>query len=323
MSTSPPSTLLPSQQTTILLDGGLGTELERRGHDLSDRLWSARLLRDDPQAVASVHADYLLAGADIIATASYQASLPGFLEAGLAQEQFERLLDVAMHVARVQRDEFWQTHATDTQRKQPQVAASIGPYGAYLANGAEYTGDYRLTSLQLREFHELRWQRLAAGQPDVMLCETIPSMQEARVLGQLAEETWLKSGIPTWISFSCRDAMHLSDGTELATCLAALENLDGVQAVGANCLSPSIVSDLLRHLRQCTDRVLMIYPNSGECWDAAGRKWTGEEEAVSFSQAAIEWRSLGATIIGGCCRTTPSHIRAVAQQLASLGRDAN
>lgn len=303
----------------VLLDGGLGTELERRGHTLSDHLWSARLLRDDPQAIAAVHADYLLAGSNVIATASYQASVAGFRQAGLEEQQFAPLLRKSVHIARVQRDLTQKHRTAKSQSSSLQIAASIGPYGACLANGAEYTGDYQLTDDELHAFHADRWNTLASCQPDLMLCETIPNLQEARILCQLAEQTWEQLGIPTWLSFSCRDELHISDGTAWAICLEALEHFSGLQAVGANCLPPSLVSGVLRQMKQSTDRALMIYPNSGEHWNPLDRRWTGEHETVHFADAAVEWNRLGATIIGGCCRTTPDHIRAIAQRFTSSG----
>lgn len=297
-----------AQAGTLILDGGFATELEARGHDLRDHLWSARLLRDDPAAVAAVHDAYLDAGADCILTASYQATLPGFARAGIDSAAGTALLQRAVRLAQARRDAFQADPARRGGRVAPLVAASIGPYGAFLANGAEYTGDYDRDRAGLRAFHSARWAILAAAAPDVMACETIPSLAEAQALAELAQTT---PELPVWITFSCRDEAHISDGTPLAACARYLNAFPSVVGVGVNCTAPSLLPGLLRRLRAVTDKLIVVYPNSGERYDAAARCWVGERESAEFARQAVVWRDLGARIIGGCCRTTPDHIRAL------------
>ncbi len=296
----------------LLLDGGLATQLEARGHDLRDELWSARMLQDGPDEIQAVHADYLQAGADIITTASYQASLPGFLNQGVEESGAIELIRRSVQLGKSARDTFWRETANRISRRRPLVAASIGPYGAFLANGGEYLGDYSIGKDQLMEFHLQRWMILFEESPDVMLCETIPSLAEVEVLAELSKQT---TDIPTWVSLSCRDADHLCDGTDLFQCVRLLDHTPSVSAIGVNCIPPSLVSDLIRTLRRTTEKPIVVYPNSGESWDAIGRQWHGDARITDFADAAEQWLKQGTNIIGGCCRTNPEHIRELRKRL--------
>lgn len=294
---------VPVQVPVQVLDGGLATQLESRGHVLSDALWSARLLRDAPDDIQAVHLDFLQAGADVISTASYQATLSGYLKLGLTEAESIHLIARSVQLARDVRDHFWSKPTQRNGRQRPRVAASVGPYGAYLANGAEYTGDYDLNQSELLNFHRDRWHILAEQNPDVMICETTPSFEEAQVYGQLATETT----IPVWISFSCRDQDHISDGTSLTECAKWADQHVAITAVGANCLSPYWGKYIVETFQANTkNKQVLIYPNSGEIWH--DRNWQGESSLDQFVELASEWIDSGASIVGGCCRTTPEHI---------------
>ncbi|MEV4219703.1 homocysteine S-methyltransferase [Nonomuraea sp. NPDC049725] len=287
--------------TTLVLDGGLSTHLEALGADLGDALWSARLLLEDPGLVRQVHADYFAAGADVATTASYQASIPGFRRRGLDLAEAERLIGLSVELAAQARDE----------AGGGLVAASVGPYGAFLANGAEYTGDYDLDEDGLLAWHRPRWEILAASQADLLACETIPSYAEARALARLLAET---PSVKAWVSFSCRDAARISDGTPIAEAAALFTGNPQVIAVGANCTAPRHIPGLITEL---TGKLpVVVYPNSGETWDAGGRRWLGLSDPLEYGQAAKEWQAAGAALIGGCCRTTPDHIREVRAHLS-------
>jgi homocysteine S-methyltransferase len=256
----------------VVLDGGLATTLQDRGYDLDDPLWSARLLLTRPDAVREVHRDYLDAGADCLITATYQASIPGLQAEGLSEERAARLLRDAVATAREARDEFFEgREQPDEGRARPIVAASVGPYGAYLADGSEYRGNYRITRGELLAFHEPRWEALIDSEADLLACETIPSAQEAEVLLGLLEQT---PGFPAWVSFSCRDGERISDGTPLSDCVALFEECDSVIAVGVNCTAPRHVNSLIERVRHAapTKRVV-VYPNSGQTYDAERREW--------------------------------------------------
>ena len=232
------------QQGVVMLDGGLATELERRGCDLRDDLWSAGVLIDQPDLVRQVHADYLAAGADCIVSASYQATVEGFVKKGLSQAGAERLLQKSVEIALEVRDAFWSVPANRQGRLRPLVAASIGPYGAFLADGSEFTGDYDLDEQGLTEFHADRWKLLAGSGADLLACETIPSATEARVLMKLLEQT---TSTIAWFSFSCRDDTHISDGTELAAIARELSEAEHIVAVGVK-LHGAALHPWSRHL---------------------------------------------------------------------------
>ncbi|QBI54445.1 homocysteine S-methyltransferase [Streptomonospora litoralis] len=291
---------------TLVLDGGLATHLEDLGCDLSGGLWSARLLRDDPDVVRRAHRDFFAAGADVAITASYQASIPGFTARGLTREQARALIASSVATARQARDD----------AGGGLVAASVGPYGAALADGSEYTGDYGLDAADtdtaaavLADWHRERWHLLAESGADLLACETIPSYAEARALARLLEET---PDVRAWFSFSCADGTRISDGTPLADCVALLAGRPQVVAVGANCTAP-------RHITELVERVhgvrAVAYPNSGEVFDPRSGTWSGGGDPAAFGSAAREWQRAGARLIGGCCRTTPEHIRAVRAHL--------
>ena len=285
-----------------ILDGGLATELESRGHDLDDDLWSAKLLRDQPDEIVAAHQAFINAGAEVITSGSYQATLPGFRKAGMTSTEAENLLRLSIRLAKQARG----------QSPTVQVAASIGPYGAFLANGAEYTGKYDLDQQGLMEFHDQRWQILASENPDIMLCETVPSLTEATALAQLAVNS---NAIPVWISFSCRDGNHISDGTEIRSVIRELHPYEQITAVGINCTPPKFLPELIPRIRLETDKPIVVYPNSGESFDANSRTWGGSQAIDDFATQAAVWRQLGASIIGGCCRVTPAHIASLKSRL--------
>lgn len=300
-------------QGVLIVDGGLATLLETHGHDLGDHLWSARLLRDNPEAIYRAHQTYLAAGADCIISASYQATIDGFMRAGMGQAEAEELLRGAVILARRARDDFWAVSHNRAGRLRPLVAASVGPYGAYLADGSEYSGTYGLDGDQLFAFHRARWRLLAAAGPDLMACETIPSLVEAQALARLFPET---PALPAWVSFSCCDDAHLCDGTPLAEAVALLDPLLQVVALGINCTAPSFIPALIMAARTATDKPVIVYPNSGERYDVSRRVWLGQSSPDDFGMLALAWQAAGATLIGGCCRTGPAHVRALRSALS-------
>ena len=311
-----PNPLTPflEHQGVVILDGGLATEFEARGCDLNDPLWSAKVLLEDPDLVKAVHLDYLRAGADCIASASYQASFPGFERRGLDHQQAAEVMRQSVLLAVEARDEFWGDGRDHPGRVRPLVAASVGPYGAYLADGSEYTGDYGVDRPVLSTFHLERWHVLAESGADVMACETIPSALEAQILLELLR---LTPDMDAWFSFSCPDGERVSDGTPLVEVVSALEDEPRIAAVGVNCTAPSHIPDLIRSLRTATRKPIVVYPNSGETYDAERKCWLGETDPVDFGSASRDWVEAGATVIGGCCRTGPDHVRAIRSRVGS------
>jgi homocysteine S-methyltransferase len=308
-----PFAAILKDQGLVILDGGLATTLEDRGHDLDDDLWSARFLMEEPEAIRSVNEDFLRAGADVIATATYQATLPGLEARGMGPEEAAALIRSGVDLARQARQNVLAEAAWDTRRPHPLVAASVGPYGAYLADGSEYDGRYGLTRKELRDFHRSRWEILAGSGADLLACETLPSLIETEALLDLLDttpDTW------AWLSFCCRDEDCLWDGTPLREVARRCDETGRVAGVGINCTDPRHVPALLQEARQATSLPLIVYPNSGETYDATTRAWLpGQGEAGDFTKMAATWRTAGATVIGGCCRVGPQDITDLRRKL--------
>ena len=300
----------------MVLDGGLASELERYGYDLHHQLWSAKFLKQDPQAIKDVHRSYLRAGSLCITTASYQASLPGFAAVGIEEVEARKLLKESVSVAQQAVDEFVQESLHGEASDRPLVAASIGPYGAYLADGSEYRGKYEISQDRLLEFHADRMNMICQANPDLLACETIPSKQEAEVLRDLLNES---SDRLAWVSFSCVDGEHISDGTQLQEAAAMLNDSNQVFAIGVNCTAPQHIESLIREIRiGAPNKRVIVYPNSGQKYDAALKEWKGLSNAADFGDLSKKWRAAGATMIGGCCQTGPDHIRAIRVALGSV-----
>ncbi|MFF5857295.1 homocysteine S-methyltransferase [Streptomyces sp. NPDC012751] len=286
---------------TVVLDGGLSNQLESAGHDLSDALWSARLLAERPEAVTEAHLAYFLAGASVAITASYQATFEGFARRGIGRAEAARLLALSVELARAAA-----RRAADAGVGRPLwVAASVGPYGAMLADGSEYRGRYGLSVAELERFHRPRVEALAAAAPDVLALETVPDTVEAAALLRAVRG----AGVPAWLSYTVDGARtRAGQGLEEAFALAA--DADEVIAVGVNCCAPADVEPAARIAARVTGKPVVVYPNSGEGWDAGTRTWQGR---TTFSAAQVTaWRQAGARLIGGCCRVGPEAIATIA-----------
>jgi homocysteine S-methyltransferase len=298
-----------------VLDGGFASELEHLGADINGPLWSAHVLEESPEKIIAVHRAYIEAGADIIETASYQVSRMGYAEFGLSRERADAALLQSVALAREAASSFREAGSTFQDRR-ILVAASLGPYGAALHNGAEYHGNYTCTFNDLIEFHAERIQILANATgrevPDLLAFETLPSLAEAEAIGQaLAPHPELA----VWFAFTCRDEQHVAHGETLRQCAKAVAAFPQTVAIGVNCTHPALIPALIAELREASDKPIVVYPNSGEGWDAQHRCWTGTSDPAAYAIKAAEWFAAGAQIIGGCCRTRPTHIREVVQLL--------
>ncbi len=301
-----------SRNSPLVLDGGLATELESQGIDIGTKLWSAALLRSNPSAIVAAHRAYLEAGAEIIISASYQASQQGLMSLGLSEQQADELIVSSVELACTARQQFLDTHPQTTFT--PIVAASIGPYGAALHDGSEYTGNYDIDAAGLRRFHERRLRLLDQADADVLACETIPNSLEASVLCELLANVRL----PAWVSFSCRDGRCISDGTPLQKVGAIYRDHPRVLAVGVNCTAPQLITSLIREIKTAApDKAVIVYPNSGETFDVCSNSWLGSSSPVGCAAAAQSWRDAGAKIIGGCCRIGPQQIAELREKLAA------
>lgn len=304
--------MTPWQQLDLsnlrVLDGAMATELERRGCDISGPLWSARVLDDAPEAIEQVHRDYLLAGADCLLTASYQISFAGYGQVGLQPEDAAAALRKSVQLAVDAREE-WPRGDT----RPVWIAASLGPYGAALHNGAEYHGNYGCSFEDLVRFHSGRLEILQNTRADLVAFETVPSLEEARAIVTALRQF---AAIGAWVSFTCRDGRHVAHGETIAACGELLDEEEQVLAIGINCTAPHWVSSLIGGLKSTTRKPVLVYPNSGETWDAERRCWLGQADAGEFGHWAREWLAAGAQAVGGCCRTGPDHVRAVRAVLA-------
>ena len=313
-STENPLLRILDQQGFVVLDGGLATTLEARGHSLNDALWSARVLMEEPAAIRQVHRDFLDAGADCLITASYQASLEGFARRGLSTDEGAALMRASVDLAVEARQACLDADDGSAGRLRPLVAASVGPYGAFLADGSEYTGRYDVDDADLRAFHGDRWRILADSPADLLACETIPSIREAAVLLSLLADT---PGRWAWFSFSCRDGAHLNDGSLLADAVRLCANEPQVAAVGINCTAPQHIPSLIEEARRVTARPLLVYPNVGEDYDAVGKTWSVGAHAAEWVESVPAWLAAGAQGVGGCCRVGPKEIAMTRRILAA------
>ena len=290
----------------------MATSLESRGHDLSGALWSARLLADDPGAIEAAHGAFFRAGADVATTASYQASFTGFAAHGIGPEETTQLLRRSVSLARAAR-----AALTDGRRRW--VAASVGPYGAALADGSEYRGRYGLTVGELAGWHRPRLEVLDSAGADVLALETIPDADEAQALVAALDGL----ATPAWLSYSIAGARTRA-GQPLTEAFAVVADAPQVVAVGVNCCDPVDVAPAIATAREVTGKPVFVYPNSGEGWDAAARRWTGRSRfpAADAAQWVARWVTLGAAGVGGCCRVGPAEIAAVARVLQGAGGGA-
>ncbi|KAF3455647.1 hypothetical protein FNV43_RR00286 [Rhamnella rubrinervis] len=309
-----------------VLDGGFATELERHGADLNDPLWSAKCLISSPHLVRRVHLDYLDAGANIIITASYQATIQGFEAKGLSREEGEGLLRKSVQIACEARDIYYDRCTKDSwdfvedggsSSRPVLVAASVGSYGAYLADGSEYSGKYGdgVTLQTLKDFHKKRVQILANSGADLIAFETTPNKLEAQAYAELLDEEGID--IPAWFTFSSKDGVNVVSGDSILECASIADSCRQVVAVGINCTPPRFIHSLISSIRKVTSKPIVIYPNSGETYDAENKKWVkssgvNDEDFVSYLG---KWREAGASLFGGCCRTTPNTIRAISKAL--------
>lgn len=280
---------------TVIADGGLASALEDRGHDLSDSLWSARLLADAPDEIQSVHEEFFRAGASIATTASYQANFDGFAAHGIRRADAVSLLRRSVELAAAAR-----ARVADDGRAR-WVVASVGPYGAALADGSEYQGRYGLTVADLTAWHRPRLEVLADAGPDLFALETVPDIDEGTAL--VAAISGL--GVPAWLTYSI-DGERTRAGQPLTDAFAVAADVPEVVAVGVNCCAPADVSAAITIAREVTGKPVIVYPNSGEGWDSERRKWVGPS-SYSASQAQ-QWVADGARIVGGCCRVLPADI---------------
>ncbi|MCP4458938.1 MAG: homocysteine S-methyltransferase [Cytophagales bacterium] len=291
----------------VVLDGGLSNQLKSQGCDLKHSLWTSKLLITDQEEIINAHYAYLEAGAQCIITSSYQLSFAGFQTLGINKEETTSLLLKSVELAQIAIERFMKSHPNSIR---PLIAASIGPYGAFLGDGSEYDGKYDINYPQLMEFHTARIDLLDVSSIDVLACETIPSFQEARVLAEILSYTQTKA----WVTFSCKDEECINDGTPIVDCIELFSNHHNVFAMGVNCTHPNHISGLIKRIMACgLDKRIVVYPNMGADYDPESKTWIGEEENNFSSKRILEWLDLGADLIGGCCGVGPKEIKEISK----------
>lgn len=300
-------------KSPLILHGALGTEMEALGHDISGKLWSAKYLLEKPEVIQEIHETYVAAGADLITTSSYQATLPGLMEAGLTEREAEQVIALTVQLAKAARDKIWSTldETEKAKRPYPLISGDVGPYAAYLANGSEYTGDYgQITIEELKDFHRPRIQILLDQGVDLLALETIPNHLEAQALIELLAEEFPE--VEAYISFTIQVPDAISDGTSLDEIAKLISQSDQILAVGINCSSPILYEQALPVLKK-SGKALITYPNSGEVYDGDSQTWKPKDkDALTLLEHSIDWHDhFGVQILGGCCRTRPNDIKAL------------
>jgi len=302
---------LLNKRRVLILDGGFATELERYGLDLNHELWSARALIEHPEKVRQVHLDYLNAGADLLLSGTYQASVAGFMRYGLDKKTSLALLETGVRLAFEARD-IWVSGRELPEDELPLIGASIGPYGAYLANGAEYTGKYPEGAEFLYRFHEERLLAFLAASPDFLAFETCPNLTEIAVYMELLDKY---PRVPAILSLSCGTPDSLVSGAPLADAVRLADQSDQVVAVGVNCCAPQLAAQVLANMATLTRKPLLAYPNRGENWDSINKCWIDQHNVLNLADTVVGWAKQGLAIVGGCCRTDPAFIAQLAAAL--------
>lgn len=301
----------------MVIDGSMSTALEHLGANLNSKLWTARALAESPELVKQVHLDYFRAGADCGITCSYQATIPGLMANGSTREEAEDLIARSVRIFLEAREEWWEAEGRKAGRAWPLCLAGIGPYGAYLADGSEYRGRYGVSDQVLDDFHRRRMEILHEAGADILLIETQPSLHEALLAADIAEEL----GADYWISFSCMDEKHICEGDLIRDCARAFaKDHPHLRMIGVNCSKPIYIAGLIKELRAGLQEAakdggrmipIGVYPNSGEEYDAVTKTWHGVGDAKSFGEYAMDYMKAGADAVGGCCTTVASHVEQV------------
>lgn len=307
----------------LVLDGGFTAALAFRGNESAFKhpLFGAHLIQENPDEIYRAHLDFLEAGSDIIETSTYQGSVKGFQDhLNLDEEKSKELLRFGVRLAKKAKTDFLKNLDDKSERFEPKIAGSLGPYGAHLLDCSEYTGDYasKLSDSQLKDWHRKQITQLVAENVDILGFDTFPSLKEA-----LSVATLLKSefeGVAAWISFSCKDEKNISDGTSFKDCVQALLPYENIVGYGINCCLPSTITPLVKSVIDIVpkDRYLLVYPNSGEEFVPNERRWEiGEREKTPLHTFIKEWKSLGVNWIGGCCRVNPKDISLIRKEMIS------
>jgi S-methylmethionine-dependent homocysteine/selenocysteine methylase len=278
-----------------VIDGGLSTALELLGADISGPLWTAQTVIDDPALLERAHRSFAEAGADIIATASYQCGTKQFESIGLSAKEARDALASTTTIAR-----------RAVEGTSVAVAASVGPFGASLANGSEYNGRYGVEWLVVEDYHREKLAILVESGADLIAIETIPLADEALLIAEILEEL---GAPPAWFSFGFADETQTYGLDAIDKAVLGIAGYADLVAIGMNCTHPRYVDSLLVSMSELVSGIpLIVYPNHGREWDAVARCWIGDSMSISAAETVKRWVDLGARFIGGCCGVDPRGI---------------
>ena len=276
----------------VILDGALGTELERAGVRTALPLWTTHALLEAPRSVEQIQHRYALAGAEILTAASFRTQRRTLAKAGLADRAAE-LTAAAVHLAR---------RASEIPGVRPLVAGSAAPLEDC------YRPDLAPEQAAAEREHHEHAANLARAGVDLILIETMNTAREAVAAARAARAT----GLPFLVSFVCRPDGRLLSNEALATAIDSLASCQP-SAVLVNCLPPSAVEGCLPALRNCA-APFGVYANLGAPSGAA-HQHSEEGSPAEFARHAEAWVAAGARLIGGCCGTTPDHVRELAARI--------
>ncbi|MBU7450486.1 homocysteine S-methyltransferase [Leuconostoc citreum] len=288
-------------QGPVILDGGLGSEIDKQHIAVANNLWSASALIQAPNLVRDIHQSYFNAGAQIAIVDTYQAHPQTFVDSGLSENEAYELIDLAVALAR--------DGLKKSEKSSGIIAGSVGPYGAYLANGAEYTGDYDLSIQAYQAFHRQRIKRLVHNNVDILALETMPNFKEAQAIALLLQNEFPE--VEAYLSFATEAGDHLWDGTRLAHAVAYFNQFEQIKAIGINCTAPDNILPAITRIKPNTDKKVIVYPNAGEVYNPETKRWVTNNEPINWRRLVPLWQHAGADIIGGCCRTSPEDIREI------------
>lgn len=303
-------------KTGLVVDGAMATELEKRGVKTDTDLWSATALIEKPAAITAVHKSYFQNGADIAITNTYQANIGKFMELGLTGEESKKLIVKAVRLAQKARKDYYDSLSEAERAKRakfPLVAGSVGPYGAYLADGSEYRGDYDLTKDEYQQFHYQRMRLLDLAKVDLFAFETQPNFEEAKALVEMLVNEFPQQH--AWLTFSIKDPEDLCDGTSLSEAVRYFDHYEQISAIGVNCTTLENITEAVKNIKAVTNKPIIVYPNNGDIYDPETKTWQANPQADTFKDLVPEWLEAGAKLIGGCCRTTPADIKEIAESI--------
>lgn len=295
---------LDREPGVVVLDGGLGTLLERRGLDTSGDLWSARVLYEKPESIADAHREFFASGARVAISGSYQLSFEGAARLGISEDATSELFRTSVDLARAA--------AAEVTEMKTWVAASVGPYGAMLADGSEYRGDYMISESGLRRWHSRRLEAISSAGADFMAAETLPGIREVAAVCEAFED----HGVTGWISLTPVRG-RTRTGEELREVFALAATSPAVSGIGVNCCDPLEVAGAIRTAREVTDLPVIVYPNAGGHWEERSHTW-GSSGEFPVSEV-VGWMHAGASVIGGCCRVMPGTIAEIAAAVSPKG----